>query len=114
MATARHPPGVIYSSIARPKFMSELISKEDLKRLLKKIPEWEHEGKKLTRTVEFDDFSEAVDFINDLAEIVEDANHHPDIDIRVGKVFLSLTTVEAGGITDLDFEVAERIDNLVD
>ena len=94
--------------------MSELLSKEDLKRLLKKIPEWELEGKKLTRTLEFDDFSDSVDFINDLAEIVEDANHQPDIDVRVGKVLLTLTTVEAGGITDIDFEVAERIDNLVD
>ncbi len=94
--------------------MSDLLSKEDLKRLLKKIPEWELEGKKITRTVEFDDFSESVDFINDLAEIVEDAGHAPEVDIRFGKVILGLTTVEAGGITDRDFEVAERIDNLVD
>ena len=94
--------------------MSDLLSKEDLKRLLKKVPEWELEGKKITRTVEFDDFSDAVDFINDLAEIVEDAQHHPDIDIRFRKVTLSVTTQEAGGRTDIDLEVAERIDNLVD
>lgn len=94
--------------------MSELLSKEDVKRLLKKVPEWEHEGKKITRTVEFDDFQEAIDFINDLAEIVEDAQHHPEIDIRWNKVTLALTTHEVGGITDQDFEVAERIDNLVD
>ena len=94
--------------------MSELLSKDDLKRLLKRVPEWELEGKKITRSIEFDDFSDIVDFINDLAEIVEDAGHHPDIDIRVSKVLLTLTTVEAGGLTDIDLEVAERIDNLVD
>ena len=94
--------------------MADLLSKEDVKRLLKKIPEWEHEGKKLTRTIEWDDFQEAIDFINDLAEIVEDAGHHPDIEIHRNVVILSLTTHEAGGITEMDFDVAERIDNLVD
>jgi 4a-hydroxytetrahydrobiopterin dehydratase len=94
--------------------MSELLSKDELKRLLKRIPEWELEGKKITRTVEFDDFSDAVDFINDLAEIVEDAGHHPEIDIRQNKVILALTTHEAGGLTEQDIDVAERIDNLVD
>ncbi|MBP7948534.1 MAG: 4a-hydroxytetrahydrobiopterin dehydratase [Verrucomicrobiales bacterium] len=94
--------------------MPDLLTKEDVKRLMKKIPEWEQEGKRITRTIEFDDFQEAVDFINDLAEIVEDAGHHPDVDIRYNKVLLALTTHEAGGITENDFEVAERIDNLVD
>ena len=94
--------------------MPDLLTKEDVKRLMKKVPEWEHEGKRITRTIEFDDFQEAVDFINDLAEIVEDAGHHPDVDIRYNKVTLFLTTHEAGGITESDFEVAERIDNLVD
>jgi 4a-hydroxytetrahydrobiopterin dehydratase len=93
--------------------MPEVLTKDDLKRLLRKIPEWELEGKKITRTFEFDDFEEAIDFVNDVAEIAEEAQHHPDIDIRWSKVTLSLTTHEAGGITDVDFEVAERIDNLV-
>lgn len=94
--------------------MSELLSKDDLKRLMKKIPEWELEGKKITRTIEFDGFAEAVDFVNDVAEIAEDEGHHPDIDIRDNKVILSLTTHDAGGITELDIEVASRLDNLVD
>lgn len=94
--------------------MSELLSKDDLKRLMKKIPEWELEGKKIARTIEFDGFAEAVDFVNDVAEIAEDEGHHPDIDIRDNKVILSLTTHDAGGITELDIEVASRLDNLVD
>ncbi len=94
--------------------MAELLSKDELKRLMKKVPEWELEGKKISRTIEFDGFAEAVDFINDVAEIAEDEGHTPDIDIRESKVILMLTTHDAGGITELDIDVAARLDNLID
>jgi 4a-hydroxytetrahydrobiopterin dehydratase len=94
--------------------MSELIEAEDLKPALKKCPEWELEKNAITRTVEFEEFMDAIDFVNDLAEIAEEAQHHPDIVIRYTKVSLKLTTHDAGGVTDLDIELAQRIDNLVD
>jgi 4a-hydroxytetrahydrobiopterin dehydratase len=49
-----------------------------------------------------------------VAEISEEEDHHPDIDIRYGKVKLSLSTHSEGGLTDMDFELAEKIDTLVD
>lgn len=94
--------------------MSDLIEKEDLPSSLKKCPEWELEKNAITRTVEFEEFMDAIDFVNDLAEIAEEAQHHPDITIRYTKVALKLTTHDAGGITELDIELAQRIDNLVD
>jgi 4a-hydroxytetrahydrobiopterin dehydratase len=94
--------------------MSELIAGPEMKRWIKKAPEWEVEKKYLTRTIEFDDFMEGIDFVNDVAEIAEEASHHPDIDIRWCKITLRLTTHDQGGITDLDFELASRIDTLVD
>jgi 4a-hydroxytetrahydrobiopterin dehydratase len=94
--------------------MPDIISKDDLKRLLKKIPEWEVEGKAITRTIEFDDFQESVEFVNDLADIAADVDHQPDVDIRYNKVTLYLTTHEAGGVTDADIELAQLVDNLVD
>ena len=94
--------------------MSQLIQSEDLTKWIKKAPEWEFEDGALTRTVEFDDFTEAIDFVNDVAEIAEEAHHHPDIDIRWCKITLRLSTHDKGGITDLDFELATRIDTLVD
>jgi 4a-hydroxytetrahydrobiopterin dehydratase len=94
--------------------MSDLIPAADLKDALKKCPEWELEKKTITRTIEFEEFSEVIDFINYLAEIIEEAQHHPDIDIRYTKVTLTLTTHDAGGITEADIELAHRIDNLVD
>ncbi len=52
--------------------------------------------------------------VNLLADIAEEAQHHPDIMISYSKVTISLTTHEAGGITDDDIELADRIGNLVD
>jgi len=94
--------------------MSELLEAEDLTSALKKCPEWEYEKKAITRSVEFEEFMDAIDFVNDLAEIAEEAQNHPDIMIRYTKVSLKLTTHDAGGVTDLDIELAQRIDNLVD
>jgi len=94
--------------------MSDLLEPDEIKSKLKKIPEWDLEGKRLLRTLEFDGFEEAVDFVNEVAEIAERYGHHPDIDIRYNKVILSLTTHSAGGLTDDDFAVAAVIDNAAD
>lgn len=94
--------------------MSDLLEDNDLTAALKKCPEWEYEKKSITRTVEFEEFMDAIDFVNDLAEIAEEAQHHPDIIIRHTKVTLRLTTHDMGGVTELDIELAARIDNLVD
>lgn len=94
--------------------MSDLIEKSELKEYLKRIPEWELEGKKIERVFEFDDFNESIDFVNGIAEIAEETEHHPDIDIRWNKVKLILSTHNKGGLTDLDFELAEKIDTLVE
>jgi len=94
--------------------MSDLLEDEDLAAALKKCPEWDYEKKAISRTVEFEEFMDAIDFVNDLAEIAEEAQHHPDITIRHTKVTLKLTTHDAGGVTELDIELAQRVDNLVD
>ena len=52
--------------------------------------------------------------MNGVAEIAEEDDHHPEIDIRDSKVRLSLSTHSEGGVTDMDFEVAEKIDTLVE
>ena len=92
----------------------ELIPAEEIHAALKRCPEWEVEGDSITRTIEFEEYMEGIDFVNDLAEIVDDAQHIPEIDIRDCKVTLRLKTEDAGGVTDIDVELASRIDNLVD
>ena len=93
--------------------MSDLISASEIETLMKKVPEWELEEKSITRSVEFDEFLEGIDFVDGVAEIAEEAQHHPDIDIRWRKVHLLLTTHSAGGLTAKDFELAARFDALV-
>ena len=96
--------------------MSELVAQEELESLLKKLPEWDHEeeDKSIVRVFEFDEFMEGIDFVDAVAEIAEESEHHPDIDIRWVNITVRLTTHDAGGLTDSDFEVARKIDTLVD
>lgn len=94
--------------------MAELIKPDDAKNRLKKVPEWELEKKHIERTFEFDEFSESIDFVNSVAEVSEEEEHHPDIDIRFNKVRLVLSTHSKGGLTELDFNLAERIDTLAE
>jgi 4a-hydroxytetrahydrobiopterin dehydratase len=92
--------------------MADVLSAEEVRKQMKKVPEWELEGKAITKTIEFETFSDAIDYVNGVAEIAEDHDHHPDIDIRYTKVLLSLTTHSAGGLTPADFEAAAAIDSL--
>ena len=96
------------------RIMSELIAQAELKSWMKKVPEWELEEKLIVRQFEFDDFTAAIDFVNAVAEIAEELDHHPDIDVRWNKVKLALATHSKGGLTPFDFETAERIDTLED
>jgi 4a-hydroxytetrahydrobiopterin dehydratase len=103
-----------FAGVTRVPDMADLIKADELKNRLKKIPEWELEKKHIERTFEFDDFTESIDFVNAVAEVSEDEEHHPDIDIRYNKVRLILSTHSKGGLTDLDFSLAERIDTLAE
>jgi 4a-hydroxytetrahydrobiopterin dehydratase len=100
------------SGVTRCPVMADLMKADELKTRLKKIPEWELEKKHIERTFEFDDFADAIDFVNAVAEVAEEEEHHPDIDIRYNKVHLVLSTHSKGGLTELDFGLAERIDTL--
>ncbi|MFM2241735.1 MAG: hypothetical protein RLZ97_590 [Verrucomicrobiota bacterium] len=94
--------------------MIDLLEATELKAALKKLPDWELDGKKIVRVFEFEEFSEGIDFVNGVAEIAEEADHHPDIRIKYTKVTLTLTTHDAGGITEADIELAKKIDHLID
>ena len=80
-------------------------------RLDAEAPEWSETGGSIQRTYQFDDFVQAIAFLNKVADAAEAAQHHPDILIRYNKVTLTLTTHDAGGITDNDFSLARRADS---
>jgi 4a-hydroxytetrahydrobiopterin dehydratase len=79
---------------------------------MKFIPSWTLEGGELVRHFQFDNFVEAMHFVNSVAEMAEGAGHHPDIDIRYNKVRLALMSHDAGGLTERDFDLALGIDSL--
>jgi 4a-hydroxytetrahydrobiopterin dehydratase len=68
----------------------------------------------LERTFELPSFPEAIAFVSRVAAVAEEANHHPDITISYKKVTLRWTTHSAGGITDLDYQLATRTNELVE
>lgn len=80
---------------------------------LKDVPEWSETNGAIQRTVLFKDFAGAVAFVNRVAELAEEADHHPDILIRYNKVTLTLSTHDASGITEKDFDLASKIDKAV-
>lgn len=81
---------------------------------LKNLPQWEVDRHVLTKTFTFASFKDAIQFVNDIAELAESANHHPDLFIAYKKVTVSLTTHDEGGITGKDFLLAEQINALTE
>jgi pterin-4a-carbinolamine dehydratase len=69
---------------------------------------WSEVDDKLERQFEFENFREAIAFVNQVADLAESENHHPDIEVHYNKVVLRWWTHTAGGITDRDREMAER------
>ncbi|ETK31670.1 4a-hydroxytetrahydrobiopterin dehydratase [Microbispora corallina] len=76
-------------------------------------PDWRRDGDTIRRTVVATDFRTAIAIVNEIAEQAEALNHHPDIDIRWRTLHLALTTHDAGGLTELDYKLAARIDAIV-
>ncbi len=79
---------------------------------LQKLPQWILRGDQIERALTFENFVDAMIFVNKLAEVAEEEGHHPDIRIVYNRVTLALTTHDAGGLTQKDLQMARRIDSL--
>ncbi len=73
-------------------------------------PGWSRSEDLIEKTYSFDSFRDSVVFVNRVATLADEADHHPDIDIRYDKVRIGLATHSEGGITDKDTSLAEQID----
>lgn len=85
------------------------LNETQLQELLRVQPQWKLQDGKLAREWTFRDFVQAMAFVNRLADLAEQAGHHPDIDIRYNRVTLGLVTHDAGGITQRDADMAAAI-----
>lgn len=93
------------------------LSLHDADQLLPAIPEWAmtEEGATLARTFALGDFQDAIVFVNLVAKLAEQENHHPDIFIHgYNNVTLSLSTHSVSGLTEKDFLLAAKIDVLAE
>jgi 4a-hydroxytetrahydrobiopterin dehydratase len=90
----------------------DLLDDETIARELTAVPGWERDGDSIVKTATLGDFKEAMGYVNQVADIAEGRNHHPDITIQWNKVTLTLSTHSAGGLTANDFDLARRINAL--
>jgi len=93
---------------------AEKLSEQQIARQIENVPEWDELNGEIQRTYQFPDFNASIAFVNQLAEHAERVQHHPDILIRYNKVTLTVSTHDAGGITDKDFQLASAADGLAD
>ena len=93
--------------------MPKLLTAPKIKAHLKPLNGWKHEGKFITKTFEFDKFMDGIAFVNKVAKVAEEQEHHPDINIRYTTVRLSIQTHSEGGVTEWDLALAEAIEKLV-
>lgn len=90
----------------------QTLTEHELHELLRELPEWGIEEGKLVRFWTLADFIEAMAFVNHIAQLAEQAGHHPDIDIRYNTVKLALVSHDAGGITARDARMARKLSDL--
>jgi 4a-hydroxytetrahydrobiopterin dehydratase len=86
------------------------LSEDQVRDGLTKLPGWRREGDEIVRDYELATFLAVIDFVQHIAAMAEEANHHPDLDIRYNHLRVALTSHDAGGLTQRDLELAGRIE----
>lgn len=90
--------------------MTDLLSDDEIERQLP--PNWTREGDEITRIYEFDEYLDGIGFAAGAGGIAEDVWHHPELRIGWCEVEVRLTTHDAGGITENDMDMAERLNDV--
>jgi 4a-hydroxytetrahydrobiopterin dehydratase len=90
--------------------MAGKLDRKQVAEEMQSLQQWTLQGDQIERLLTFANFVEAMAFVNRVAEIAEAEAHHPDIRIVYNRVTLALSTHDAGGLTEKDFQLARRID----
>ncbi len=90
--------------------MTDKLNDESIDGWLKGRTGWKRSGNELTKRFDYSSFRDAIVFVNRVASLADDLDHHPDIDIRYTRVSLTLTTHSSNGLTDRDVKLAESVD----
>ncbi len=100
---------MMVSAIGQAMAAPAKLSPPQVKQQLEALPGWASDGKQLTCSYKFGNFVEAIAFVNRLVQPAEAAAHHPDLQISYNLVKISLSTHDAGGLTQIDFDLARQI-----
>ena len=90
--------------------MAEKLPTEAIESWMAARSRWQVRDGAIRKTYAFPSFRSAIVFVNRVATIADEVDHHPDIDIRYNRVSLGLWSHDAGGVTERDLKLAERID----
>lgn len=90
--------------------MAKKVSREKIKSWAEARSGWKVLDDAIRKRFAFPSFRDSIVFVNRVATLADEHDHHPDIDVRFDKVFLTLSTHDAGGVTRKDLNLAERID----
>jgi 4a-hydroxytetrahydrobiopterin dehydratase len=94
--------------------MAELLSSDDIATALAHLAGWSGDTSGIQRAVRAPTFLAGIRLVDAVAEAAEEANHHPDIDIRWRTVTFRLSTHDSGGVTERDVTLARRINSLAE
>ena len=90
-----------------------LLSNEVITNYLRELPGWSFKKKSLVKEYTFDSYMKGITFVNHVAEKAEGHNHHPDLEIGWCRVGVTLTSHDAGGVTDRDIRMAKAVEELL-
>ena len=88
-----------------------LISPDEINKTLSN-QNWSYKNNRISKSFEFESYIEGINFVNEIAKIAEQRNHHPDINIGWCKVEISITSHDLGGVTTKCVNLATSIDLL--
>ena len=86
------------------------LSNEQVQKRLAELDGWERIGDAILKQYTFGGFQEAMTFVNRVAVLADEQDHHPDILIEYDRVTLTLSSHDAGGLTERDFRLAAGVD----
>ena len=92
--------------------MSTVLTEPEIDAALRNLPGWARKAGAIERVFQFDDFAQAMVFVNKISDAAEAANHHPDILVNYNKVTLTLVSHDSGGVTQRDVRMAGKINDV--
>lgn len=87
-----------------------LLTADELAGAMNELNGWTSHGSSLKKSVKFENFADALAFVNRIGSLAEAADHHPDLTFGWGYADIALTTHDRDGITDVDIALARQID----